>query len=70
MSREGDTLILEKAHIEGGRAGSIGIKELYEFGREFGRRQGVSRVIVRGYTRTTGRHVGQVPRPIIIEVPK
>jgi len=67
--REGDTLIVRGAHIEGDAT----MDELYKVAEQYGREQGVSKVIIEGGKRTTGARaintgVGRAPRPIIIEV--
>jgi len=66
--RQGNDLILRGAHIEGPGAGSVGIRELAEFAKQFGREQGVQRIIIEGAKRTTGTNPGHMPRPFIFKV--
>ena len=62
------TLILNKAHIDGPGAGSMGIKALKEIGQAFGRQQGVKKLIINPGMRTTGKMQGKVPSPITINI--
>jgi hypothetical protein len=62
--REGDTLIVRGAHIEGDAT----LKEVLRTAEQYGREQGVSKVIIEGGVRTTGANPGHVPRPLVIEV--
>jgi len=57
VRREGTTLILDAAHIEGSGAGQFGpgmIRELREAARQFGREQGATEVVVNPGARTSG----------------
>jgi hypothetical protein len=67
-SREGDTLFLSGLHIDGPGRGSMGIGDLRALARQYGRDQGVSRVVIQGAARSTGRSIGRVPSEIVIEV--
>ena len=64
MAKEGNTLFLRQAHIQGPGAGKVGVKALFDAAREFGRSQGVERVIIEGARRTTGagNQRGAIPR--------
>lgn len=64
MSREGGTLFLRQAHIQGPGAGKVGVKGLLDAAKEFGRSQGASKVVIEGAKRTTGagNQRGAVPR--------
>ena len=62
--REGDALILRGAHVEGSGTWS----ELRAAAQQWGRANGVKRVVIEGGKRTTGANPGHIPRPIIIEV--
>jgi RHS repeat-associated protein len=64
MSREGETLFLRQAHIQGPGPGKVGVKGLFGAVREFGRSQGASKVVIEGAKRTTGAgsQKGAVPR--------
>ncbi len=68
MSKEGGTLFLRKAHIEGPGPGTFGRKALWDLAKKFGRQQGVDRVVIEGGRRTTGKMISTVPRPIVIKV--
>lgn len=63
MIREGDTLILRGVHIDGRAT----LREALAVAREFGREQGVKRVIIEGGSRTTGARPGHAPRPLTVE---
>jgi hypothetical protein len=71
IERQGSTLFLRRAHIEGLGAGKVGVKALLDAIKDFGRSQGVSKVVVEGARRTTGagNQRGAVPRPweVIVE---
>jgi hypothetical protein len=64
MSREGNTLFLRQAHIQGPGAGKVSVKGLFDAVREFGKSQGVEKVVVEGAKRATGagNQAGAVPR--------
>jgi hypothetical protein len=64
ISREGETLYLKQAHIQGPGPGKVGIKALFDAISEFGKSQGVKRVVIEGAKRTTGagNQRGAVPR--------
>jgi hypothetical protein len=64
VTRQGDTLIISGAHIEGDAT----LKEVLQTAERYGREQGVARVIVQGGTRSTGANPGHIPRPLVIEV--
>jgi hypothetical protein len=66
VTREGDTLILSRAHFDGPGANALGIRSLRALVRVFGRREGVKKIIIEGGERTTGANPGKVPRPIEI----
>jgi hypothetical protein len=68
FTKEGDTLYIRGAHIEGPGAARVGYRDIMEYGREYGRQQGVKQVIIEGQARTTGARPGHTPRPIIIKV--
>jgi hypothetical protein len=68
MTKEGDTLILNKMHIDGPGAGSLGLRELRSLAEDLGRQQGAKRVTIYGGTRTTGANPGHTPRPITFPV--
>ncbi|OQR32240.1 hypothetical protein BWR15_20270 [Pseudomonas sp. T] len=68
MSKDKDSLTLTGMHIDGMGAGSSSISELRNFARELGAANGVSEVIIKGGTRTTGANPGKVPRDIRIKV--
>jgi len=63
VMREGDTLFLRGAHIEG--QGTM--REAIQAARAFGQEQGAKRVIIEGGIRTTGANPGHTPRPITVE---
>jgi filamentous hemagglutinin len=64
----GRELILNRLHLDGPGAGSLGLQMLRDLAREFGRQCAVDRVIIHGGVRTTGANPGHVPRPIVILV--
>lgn len=68
MRRTGETLLLNRVHIDGSGPGSSSLGELREMARELGRQQGAQKVIIRGAVRTTGAAPGRLPRPIMIKV--
>lgn len=68
MVSVGDTLILQKLHVSGPGAGTLGVSELRRFARVLGRQQGVRRIVVLGARRSTGASRGRIPRPIVVEV--
>jgi len=68
FTTEGDTLYIRGAHIEGPGATRVGYQDILEYGRQYGRQQGVKEVIIEGQVRTTGARPGHTPRPIIIKV--
>lgn len=59
MTKEGDSLILRRADIQGPGLNSFGVAEMRAFIREFGRQQGVKNVIIEGAPRTTGATLGR-----------
>jgi hypothetical protein len=65
---ENEDVILWNFHVEGPGPGTIGIRDLRELARAFGRMLGVRRVIIRGFERSTGANPGRVPHQIVIEV--
>jgi hypothetical protein len=72
LRREGTTIILDRAHIEGSGAGQFGpalLRELRDAARQFGREQGASRVIVNPGVRTSGANPGRAMRSFHVEVP-
>lgn len=56
LSPEGDTLVVDKAHIDGGGLHAIGRKLLEE--------ADVAEIVIKGAPRSTGRCKGRTPRPI------
>ena len=54
VAREGDTLFLRGAHIQGSTPGGVGVRGLFEMARDLGRANGVARVVIEGGKRTTG----------------
>ena len=61
-------MILRGTHIGGAAPGEVGRHELYEIARQYGREQGVKQVIIEGGKRSSGRMIGKVPRPIVIDL--
>jgi hypothetical protein len=61
-------LVLRGLHIDGPRPGAVGRMEPFNLAREFGRRMGVSSIIIYGAKRTTGANPGPTPRSIKIDV--
>jgi hypothetical protein len=68
MTKQGDTLVLKGLHMQGSGPGSMGVRELYQFARQLGKEQGVTKVIVEGAERTTGVNPGSIPRTAEIKV--
>jgi len=69
ITREGDKIVLEGAHIQGSGSGQFGPglrKELPAAAREFMRREGVSAVEVRPGVRTSGANAGRAMRPFTV----
>ena len=65
MLKEGETLVLRGAHIEGNAT----MGEIKAAARAFGKEGGFKKVRIEGGKRTTGKNPGHVPKPITIEVP-
>jgi hypothetical protein len=65
---DGSTLILRKTHVDGLKPGELGIKNLMDLVRTYGKQRGFTKVIVEGARRSTGRMKGKVPRPWIIPI--
>jgi len=65
---KGNKLILRGTHIGGAAPGEVGVHELYEIARQYGRQYGVKQVIIEGGMRSSGRMIGKFPRPIVIEL--
>jgi RHS repeat-associated protein len=65
---EGDTLILDNAHIQGQGAGTSSLGELRNVIQSIGRSVGAQEVIIRGQTRTSGARPGHKPREIRVKV--
>ena len=68
MTKQGDTLVLKGLHMEGGGPGSMGVGELFQFARQLGKENGVTKVIIEGAERTTGVNPGSIPRTVEIKV--
>jgi hypothetical protein len=70
VAKEGTTLFLRKAHIEGAAPGQVGVKGLFDMARDFGRANNVAEVVIQGGRRTTGigKIRGSIPRPIRVKV--
>ena len=71
VRRNGGTIILDKAHIQGSGAGQFGpgmIRELREAARQFGRESGATRVIVNPAIRSSGANPGRAMRSFEVEV--
>lgn len=68
MVKKDQTLILNKAHIDGPGPGSMGVQTLKDLGKEFGKQQGVKQVIINPGKRTTGAMKGKTPSPIVIDI--
>lgn len=64
--RSGEDLILRGTHIEGAAT----LREAEAVARSFGQEMGASRVIIEGGRRSTGLRVGEIPRKIILDLPK
>jgi hypothetical protein len=66
--KEGGRIILNKAHIEGPGAGTMGRKLLKEIVEQIGIDNGAKEVVINGGTRTTGKYVGKVPSQITVKI--
>jgi filamentous hemagglutinin len=68
MVRGPDELVFDRLSIDGAGPGSVGLAQLRALARQFAVSQGVSKLRVRGTTRTTGANPGKVPREIVVRV--
>jgi len=68
MTKEGDTLVLKGLHMQGQGPGSMGVRELFQFARQLGREQGVTKVVIEGAERSTGANIGSIPRTVEVKV--
>jgi hypothetical protein len=68
MIKEGDSLILKGAHVQGSGPGTSSFGELIGMARALGKSEGVKEVIIEGAKRTTGAAKGKMPRPFTIKV--
>jgi len=69
ITREGDKVVLEGAHIQGSGSGQFGpglLKELRAAARQFMEQEGVSAVEVRPGVRTSGANPGRAMRPFTV----
>lgn len=64
MTKEGDTLILSKMHIDGPGGGSLGLGQIRSLVTTLGKQQGAKKVTIYGATRTTGANPGRTPPPM------
>jgi hypothetical protein len=64
----GDTLYIEKAHIDGLAPNVLGIAGLNAIGRKLLEEANVAKIVIKGATRTTGRGAGRVP--LVIRFPR
>ena len=63
-----DVLYLNKLHLEGGYAGSVGRKFLWKMAKDLGRQLSVQEVVIQGGRRTTGKYKGIIPSLVTIKV--
>ena len=68
LFKEGNCLILKNVHLDGIGPGYSSLTELRQIAREFGKMNQVKEVIIYGFRRTTGAHVGKQPIPIKIKI--
>jgi hypothetical protein len=66
--KEDHCLILKNVHLDGSGPGYSSLTELRQIAREFGKMNQVEEVIIYGFRRTTGAHVGKQPIPIRIKI--
>jgi hypothetical protein len=70
MNRQGNRIILDKAHFTKNAGDKLLPNQLQEFGRDFLRQHGngATELVIQGATRTTGAAPGKVPPPITIKL--
>jgi hypothetical protein len=70
VERQGDTLVLRQAHIQGSSPGAVGVRQLFAFARDFGKANDAAYVRIDGALRSTGPIHTRLtrPRPITIKV--
>jgi hypothetical protein len=61
-------MIITDFDIDGALTNKVGIKGLIEIITDFGKQQGVSKVIIKGATRTTGANPGRIPAELIFNI--
>jgi hypothetical protein len=69
ITRDGDKIILEGAHVQGSGSGQFGpglIRELRGAARQFMEQQGASKLEVRPAVRTSGANPGRAMRPFTV----
>jgi len=64
MSKTKDVLTIKGFDIDGGLTNKIGVAGLKEIINNFGKQQGVNKVIIEGAKRTTGANPGKTPSPL------
>lgn len=63
-----DVLTIKNFDIDGKLTNKLGIKNLKNIMNEFGKQQGVSKVVVEGAKRTTGANPGRLPAKLIFDI--
>ncbi|HPK85169.1 MAG TPA: hypothetical protein PLA17_06850 [Bacteroidales bacterium] len=61
-------MIIKNFDIDGALTNKAGIKDLKEIITDFGKQQGVSKVIIEGAKRTTGVNPGRIPSQLIFDI--
>ena len=61
-------MIIKNFDIDGALTNKAGIKGLKEIITDFGKQQGVSKVITEGAKRTTGVNPGRIPSQLIFDI--
>lgn len=68
VSRQGNTLTIKNFDIDAELTNKIGIKGLKELINDFGKSQGVDKVIIEGAKRTTGANPGKMPSKLEFDI--
>jgi RHS repeat-associated protein len=68
VSKSKGVLVIKNFDIDGTLTNKVGIKGLKAIITDFGKQQGVSKVIIEGAKRTTGANPGRIPSQLIFNI--
>lgn len=68
FSKADDVLTIKGFDIDGGLTNKLGVKVLKEIMNDFGKSEGVSKIVVEGAKRTTGANPGRLPAKLIFDI--